>query len=240
MVPLLKKILLEGCQEIGISLDDKQVNLFLTYLDFLQKKNQEMNLTAIKEEEEIVVKHFLDSLLAVQALKLMPGVSLIDIGTGAGFPGVPLKIFFPQLKLTLLDSLRKRINFLEDLCQLLGFTDVSFIHGRAEDFGRQKSYREKYNYVVSRAVAELNILAEYCLPLVKVGGHFLALKGPLASEEINKSYHALEVLGGDLEEIVSCSLPLREDKRNLVLIKKNKSTPKLYPRKAGTPSKNPL
>jgi len=199
-----------------------------------------MNLTAIEEDQEIIVKHFLDSLTALNALKLEDGMRLIDVGTGAGFPGVPLKICYPKIQLTLLDSLNKRINFLQELCQLLGLEKVEFIHGRAEDYGKNPEYRESFDYVVSRAVAELGILGEYCLPLVRKGGYFLALKGPLAEEELEKGKKALQILGGKVEEIISLHLPLREDKRTLVLIKKINPTPKQYPRKAGTPQKKPL
>lgn len=231
---------MDGCQELGITLEEKQINAFLIYLDFLQQKSQEMNLTAIQDSEEIVIKHFLDSLTSLKALRLEPGVKLIDIGTGAGFPGVPLKIFFPELELTLLDSLKKRIGFLQELGDKLGLEGIEFIHGRAEDLGQRSIYRENYDYVVSRAVAELGVLAEYCLPLVKLGGYFLALKGPLAGEELTRGKDALKILGGEVEKIITFNLPLREDKRNLVLIKKNKTTPKQYPRKAGTPQKKPL
>jgi len=240
VILLLRKLLLDGCQEIGITLKEEQIESFMTYLTFLQQKSQEMNLTAIQEGEEIIIKHFLDSLTSLKALELQPGAKLIDIGTGAGFPGVPLKIVFPELQLSLLDSLKKRVGFLEDLCLKLRLKGVEFIHGRAEDFGQNTAYREKFDYVVSRAVAELGVLAEYCLPLVKVGGHFLALKGPLAGEELTKGKKALQILGGEVEKVITLNLPLREDKRNLVLIKKNKITPKQYPRKAGTPQKKPL
>lgn len=230
-----------GCGELGISLNDQQAQQFISYLEILQKKNQEMNLTAIEEDEEIITKHFLDSLTATRAMDLQKGTKVIDIGTGAGFPGVPLKIYRPQIQLTLLDSLNKRINFLRELCQQLGLAEeIEYIHGRAEDYGKNPKYREGFDYVVSRAVAELGILAEYCLPLVKKGGYFLALKGPLAEEELEKGKKALKILGGKVEEIFALNLPLREDKRNLVLIKKIDHTPKDYPRKAGTPQKKPL
>lgn len=237
---LLKDLLNQGCEELGISLNDQQVQQLESYLEILKQKNREMNLTAIEEDEEIVIKHFLDSLTALKALNLQKGTKIIDLGTGAGFPGVPLKIYFPSIKLTLLDSLNKRVNFLKELCDQLGLEDVEFIHGRAEDWGKNPQYREKFDYVVSRAVAELAVLAEYCLPLVKENGYFLALKGPLAEEELEKGKKALQILGGKVEKIISLNLPLREDKRNLVLIKKIRNTPKQYPRKAGTPHKKPL
>jgi len=240
VVVLLKKMFLQGCEQLNIELTDEQIEKFFLYLKFLQKKNQEMNLTAIQDDEEIVVKHFLDSLIALQAINLQPSDKLIDVGTGAGFPGIPLKILYPQIKLTLLDSLKKRIKFLQELSEVLALQEIEFLHGRAEDIGKNPIYREKFDYVVSRAVAELAILSEYCLPLVKVGGSFLALKGPLGEEELNKGEKALKILGGKVEKVVKCELPFREDKRTLLLISKKQTTPKQYPRKAGTPQKKPL
>jgi len=237
---LLRELLAQGCQELGITLTNRQADQLMDYLKFLQQKNQEINLTAIKEEEEIIIKHFLDSLTVLKAIQLKDEMKIIDIGTGAGFPGVPLKIYYPGIKLTLLDSLKKRVNFLQELCSLLGLEQVEFLHGRAEDYGKNPSYREKFDYVLSRAVAELAILAEYSLPLVKSGGYFLALKGHLTEEELVQGKKALEVLGGEVEKVLALNLPLREDKRNLLLIKKIKPTPKQYPRKAGTPQKKPL
>lgn len=234
----IMKLLASGCDELEIKLDIQQEKSFLSYLVFLQEKSKLINLTAIHEAEDIIIKHFLDSLTVARFIE--EESSLIDIGTGAGFPGIPLKIYYPVLKLTLLDSLQKRITFLQELADILALKDIEFLHGRAEDYGNKDDYREKFAYVVSRAVADLRILAEYCLPFLEVGGVFLALKGPSSQEELKIAQKALKILGGEIEKIESFNLPLREDQRNLIIIRKTFSTPQKYPRRAGVPQKKPL
>ncbi|MGM9571199.1 MAG: 16S rRNA (guanine(527)-N(7))-methyltransferase RsmG [bacterium] len=234
----LTELLTSGCDEIKLKLNTQQEKQFLSYLAFLQEKSKVVNLTAIHEAEDIIIKHFLDSLTVARFIE--GESSLLDVGTGAGFPGVPLKIYYPALKLTLLDSLQKRIAFLQELADILALKDIEFLHGRAEEYGSKDGYREKFAYVVSRAVADLRVLAEYCLPFVEVGGAFLALKGPSSQEELKTAQGALKLLGGEFEKIESFNLPLREDQRNLIIIRKAFSTPQKYPRRAGMPQKKPL
>ncbi len=187
------EILKRGTEEMGIEISHKQAEQFIKYKDILLEWNRKMNLTTITEEREIIIKHFLDSLSCIQTKYLKNTGKMIDIGTGAGFPGIPLKIILPDIKLTLLDSLKKRIGFLEEVCAELDLGGIEFIHGRAEDFGQNKNYREKYKYVVSRAVAALNVLTEYCLPFAQVGGHFICQKGPKLIEEIKDAQKAIKI-----------------------------------------------
>ena len=229
-----------GLDKLGISLSEEQINQFLKYYEMLVEKNKVMNLTAITEFEEVVVKHFLDSISIGKYYNMEKTDTLIDIGTGAGFPGIPLKIAYPNLKITLLDSLNKRIKFLEEVCGELGLEDVELIHGRAEDFGNNANYREKYNICVSRAVANLSTLSEYCLPFVKTGGYFISYKSGNVEEELLSSKNALRILGADLEKVETFMLPDTDIGRSFVFIKKTKNMAKKYPRKAGLPSKEPL
>ena len=232
----------DGTRELGITLSEQQLEQFYRYYKLLVEWNKVMNLTGITELEEVVSKHFIDSLALVKAVSLQDGrkVSGIDVGTGAGFPGIPLKIAFPNLKITLLDSLNKRIKFLNEVISQLGLQNVETIHGRAEDFGRDAKYREQYDYCVSRAVANAATLSEYCLPFVKVGGKFISYKANEVEEETKQAEHALEVLGGACVDIQKFQLPDSEMNRAFVIIEKKKRTPATYPRKAGTPSKKPL
>lgn len=228
----------------NIELSDLQVNQFMTYYELLVEWNSFMNLTAITDYEEVCLKHFLDSISIVNAFDFdslsSDSISLIDIGTGAGFPGIPLKIVFPNMKVTLLDSLNKRINFLNEVISKLGLNQIETIHGRAEDFAKNIAYREKYDLCVSRAVANLSTLSEYCLPYVKVDGLFVSYKSEKIIEEAEQAKKAIDVLGGEFEKQVDFVLPDSDIYRNVYLIRKKKSTPKKYPRKAGLPSKEPL
>lgn len=233
-------MLTEKVKELSIVLNDKQIQQFEQYYNILVEWNKVMNLTAITEYEEVVEKHFLDSLTIVNAIHVEKIETLIDVGTGAGFPGIPLKIAFPHLKVTLLDSLNKRIKFLNAVIDLLELNDIKAIHGRAEDYAKQAEYREQYDICVSRAVANLATLSEYCLPYVKVDGLFVPYKSGEIDEELKSSEKAVSILGGKVEEVVKFQLPGTDIGRSFVKIHKIKETKKKYPRKAGMPTKEPL
>ena len=230
----------KGLEELGIALSQEQKKQFITYYEYLVEKNKVMNLTAITEFDEVLQKHFVDSVLKSEIFIKEDTKTLIDVGTGAGFPGVPLKIMYPELKVTLLDSLNKRINFLNEVIAALGLTGVETIHRRAEDFAKPGKCREKYDLCVSRAVANLSTLSEYCLPFVKVGGKFISYKSEKITEEMNAAQHAVKILGGKMDGQVEFTLPDSDIYRNLLIITKQKFTPAKYPRKAGLPSKEPL
>lgn len=231
-------------KEFNIILDDKRLNQFIRYYELLTEWNKVMNLTAITDFDEVCKKHFIDSLSLIKAYNVDSIVnktaSVIDIGTGAGFPGVPLKIIFPDMKITLLDSLNKRVNFLQTVINELKLENIEAIHGRAEDFAAKGKLREKYDLCVSRAVANLSTLSEYCLPYVKVGGKFISYKSDNIEEEIKTAEKAVSVLGGKIEGQVKFILPHSDICRNLVVINKCRNTPGTYPRKAGTASKEPI
>jgi len=236
----MNKLLLEKVNELSISLNEKQIEQFIKFYHLLVEWNKVMNLTGITEYEEVVEKHFIDSLSLVNAIDIYECKNVIDIGTGAGFPGIPLKIAFPHLKITLLDSLNKRIKFLNTVIDELGLEDIHTIHGRAEDFAKQEDYREQYDLCVSRAVANLSTLSEYCLPYVKVDGMFIPYKSGDIEEELYNSKKAVQILGGKIENTIKFELPGTDIGRSFVKIKKIKNTGKKYPRKAGLPSKEPL
>ena len=229
--------------ELDITLSDSQAEQFIQYYEMLIEKNQVMNLTAITDFDEVLKKHFVDSLSLVKAYNLGSAngeVSLIDIGTGAGFPGLPLKIVFPKLKVTLMDSLNKRVDFLNEVIDTLKLDGIDAIHGRAEDYAKPEQLREKYDLCVSRAVANLSVLSEYCLPYVKVGGKFISYKSEKVAEELEEAENAISILGGKTVEQIAFTLPDSDIYRNLVMIKKITATPSKYPRKAGMASKKPL
>lgn len=233
------KLLKNDAIKFGISLSVRQEEMFSLYAELLVEWNEKINLTAITDEEGIVIKHFLDS------ISIMPSISaetkcLIDVGTGAGFPGIPIKIVKDKIKVTLLDSLEKRVKFLDEVSQRLGLKDIYSVHGRAEDFGSDKKYREQFDIATARAVASLPVLLEYCLPFVKVGGLFIAMKGPDAQNEIKDSEKALDVLGGEIMEVKEFTLPHSDNERSIIIIKKCRHTPTSYPRKSGKPTKQPI
>lgn len=226
--------------KIQIELSDKQTAQFEQYYEMLIAKNEVMNLTAITEFEEVVQKHFIDSVMIKDLRIPIGGERWIDVGTGAGFPGIPLKIVFPQLKVMLLDSLNKRVKFLQEVVNALGLEHVEAVHGRAEEFAKKAEYREQFDCCVSRAVANLASLSEYCLPFVKVGGAFVPYKSGKIQEEIEAAGRAVEILGGTVREMKEFVLPGTDMYRCLLKIEKVKSTAKRYPRKAGMPTKEPL
>lgn len=227
-------------KQLGIFLNDQQLSLFQQYYEMLIEKNKVMNLTAITEWDEVVDKHFIDSICLIQAVDLSGTKKVLDLGCGAGFPGIPLKIVFPELEIVLLDSLKKRILFLDEVIEKLDLKGIRAIHGRAEDYAKKEEYREQFDYCVSRAVANLTTLSEYCIPYVKVGGKFISYKSGKVKEELKEIKKAMFLLGGKVEDVVVFSLPETEIERDFVVIGKEKKTPKKYPRKAGLPGKEPL
>lgn len=229
-----------GCEVLNIELTEEQYQQFITYYEMLIEKNKVMNLTAITEYDEVIEKHFLDSLSLIKAVDLEKELSILDLGTGAGFPGIPLKIAFPDLNVLLMDSLNKRINFLQEVIQTLGLEKITAVHGRAEEMARKKEYRENFDLCVSRAVANLASLSEYCIPFVKQGGFFISYKSGEIEEELQQAEKAVKVLGGKVKEVIKFELPNTEMSRSFVQVEKIKSTPKVYPRKAGTPGKEPI
>ena len=229
-----------GLDRMGIAADETALERFEAFHAILDEYNARMDLTAVLDEDERVDRHDLDSAAPLAHGLLADGAKVIDVGTGAGFPGLPLKIFCPDAKLTLMDSLNKRVNFLQTVVDELGLEGVSCVHARAEEGARMKQYREQFDLAVSRAVARLPILCEYCLPFVKRGGHFLALKGRAYAEEVEEAAKAIKVMGGSKTEMREVHLPGLDDKRAIITVTKTMPTPKVYPRKAGTPAKNPL
>ena len=223
-----------------IPFSSEQQEQFVTYYKMLLEKNKVMNLTAITEFDEVLDKHFLDSIALARYVDLTTSISLIDLGTGAGFPGMPLKIMFPNLKVTLADSLNKRIVFLDEVIGELGLTDIQTVHARAEDLAHNPDYREQYDYCVSRAVANLSSLSEYCLPFVRIGGTFISYKSGEIEEELAAAKKAIFLLGGQFDQVIPFQLEGTDLGRSFVLINKDKKTAKTYPRKSGMPTKKPL
>lgn len=237
----MENILTTGLDALGISYTEQSIDHLITYYDMLLETNKVMNLTAITDAEEVARKHFLDSAVLLAAEKLPKGAKVIDVGTGAGFPGMVLKILRPDLEITLLDSLAKRIRFLEEVADRLGLRErLTLVHGRAEDFAQKSDFRERYAYAVSRAVASLNTLSEYCLPFVKIGGKLAAYKGPNAEEELTLAQNAIEILGGKAAGIQPVAVPGSDLAHNIVFIDKVLATPTKYPRSGNKPSAKPL
>lgn len=240
----LSQLLRAGASHFGKEINEQNIEQFTTYMELLKEWNQKINLTAIEDDRDIIVKHFIDSLSILPYVKDKKQ-TLIDVGTGAGFPGIPLKIVYPNLEVTLLDSLEKRVKFLNEVINATNisgnneFPPIKAVHGRAEDMGINPIYREKFDIAVARAVANLPVLLEYCLPFVKINGLFIAMKGS-NTEEIGNSTKALDILGGKIEKIEKMELPSTNIERNVVVIRKFRQTPTKYPRKAGKPSKEPL
>lgn len=233
-------ILRKECEKRKIILSEKQEKQFCDYYELLTEWNKVMNLTAITEYSEVVMKHFVDSLSIIEMIDMNSVKKVIDIGTGAGFPGIPLKIVFPHIEMTLLDSLKKRIGFLDTVIEQLELKNIEAIHGRAEEYARKDGYRESYDLCVSRAVANMSTLSEYCLPYVKKGGYFIPYKSGKIDNELEESRKALFLLGGKLKNVYKFNLSDTDLSRSLIMIEKTSSTSKKYPRKAGLPAKEPL
>lgn len=234
------KELYDKAAKLGLELSDGQLEQFRRYYDMLIEKNKVMNLTAITEYEEVLDKHYIDSLLLAKVYDLNSVTTMIDVGTGAGFPGIPLKIAFPQIEVTLLDSLNKRVRFLNDVIGALSLSGIQAVHARAEEAARNKLFRDHYDLCVSRAVANLAVLSEYCLPFVRQEGYFISYKSKDIGEELQNARKAIHVLGGSLEQTLTYELPETEILRQFVMIRKVQGTPNAYPRKAGTASKSPI
>ena len=232
-----KTSLKEKLEKININVNDTQVKKFYDYMNLLIKWNEKINLTAITEPEEIILKHFVDSLTIAKKIKTED--TIVDVGTGAGFPGIPLKIINPENKVVLIDSLNKRIKFLEEVIDKCDLKGIDVVHARAEDIGKDKNYREQFDVAASRAVASLDVLLEYMLPFVKVGGYAICMKGPNYKEELEIGRKAIDVLGGEYQFIETLNID-EELERNIIVIKKVKETPKKYPRKQGKPLKEPI
>lgn len=230
---------INALKEKGIELSTKQISQFKTYHKLLVEWNEKINLTAVTELEEVYLKHFYDSITPLFYAEIEEDASLCDVGAGAGFPSIPMKIIRPDLKITIVDSLNKRITFLNELTSVLGLDKIHLVHDRAETFGQHQA-RHMFDVVTARAVAQLNVLAELCLPLVRTGGQFIVMKGKKAPEELEESKFALDLLGGELSRVYELSLPQEESDRYIITIDKKRKTPKKYPRKPGTPNKSPL
>ncbi len=229
-----------GLEKLNIELSENKIKQFLIYYEMLMEKNKVMNLTAITEFQDVVEQHLLDSLSIAGNMDLSHDFKILDLGTGAGFPGIPLKIVFPELEIVLMDSLNKRIVFLQDVIAELNLDKIMAVHGRAEEMARKKEYREQFDFCLSRAVANLSSLSEYCIPFVKEGGMFISYKSGEIEEELNQAKKAVCLLGGEIEDVDKFILAGTDISRSFVKIRKIKRTPKTYPRKAGTPAKNPI
>lgn len=236
-----KKILIDGLKELGIiDVSEGKLDKFLSFKQIMLEWNEKVNLTAITEEREIFIKHFLDSATCLSTGYIREGMNVIDVGTGAGFPGIPIKILKDELNMTLLDSLNKRVSYLNDAVMRLDLKGINTVHARAEEAGSSKIHRESYDIVLSRAVAAMNVLCEYCLPFIKVGGYFLCQKGPDIQSEMEEAKAAIKTLGGKIREIKEYELPFSDIKHNIIIIEKIEFTPTKYPRKPGKPAANPI
>jgi len=237
---IIKENLLKGCFELGIEIQADQIEQFEKYAFLLKDWNKRVNLTAILEPQAIAIKHFVDSVALLAKVPITYGARIVDVGTGAGFPGIPLKIMRPDVSVFLLDSLQKRVHFLNHVIGELSLQAISAYHGRAEEVGQNKEYREQFDLAVSRAVSSLNVLAELCLPLLHVGGVFIPLKGPQLEDELRDAKQALKLLGGVVSEFTSYTLPISGDQRSIIVIEKTAQTPVKFPRRPGVPDKQPL
>ena len=233
-----KNKMIELSKKINIDITDEQLKKFYRYMDLLLEWNEKINLTAITETDEVILKHFIDSMTVFKYL--VESKNIIDVGTGAGFPGIPIAIMNQNKNITLLDSLNKRINFLNEVCSELKINNIKTYHGRAEEFGHNKQHREKYDIAISRAVANMTTLVEYLIPFIKVGGRCICMKGNDIEEELEQAKFAIKELGGKIEKVERFNLPNSDMERNIIIITKIKETPNRYPRKAGMPSKIPL
>ncbi|MCG9966856.1 16S rRNA (guanine(527)-N(7))-methyltransferase RsmG [Pelotomaculum terephthalicicum JT] len=236
----LLETLKKGLKEMGIEITESQLECFQLFYRLIVEENKKNNITAIVDEQEFAVKHFIDSLTCLKAGMFNDGMKLMDIGTGAGFPGIPLKICRPGLEVVLIESQAKKVKFLLKVIRAMDLKNISAMHTRAEEIGRKTFYRGYCDLVTARAVAELRVLAEYCLPVVKIGGFFLAMKGPKLFEELAAAEKAVNILGGEIAKIIKLNLPVTGDERNLVVVKKIKPTPEKYPRRPGVPLKKPV
>jgi len=238
-----ENILIDGCQKMGININNEQIRKFSRYLELLVQWNQKINLTSLKTSQEIIIKHFLDSISCVKVINKYvnkEGISVIDVGAGAGFPGIPIKIICPSIRLSLLEARKKKSIFLKKVTEEMNFQQAKILNGRAEAFGKSADHRERYDVAISRAVAHLNVLSEYCLPLVRVGGLFIAQKGRSYKQETEKSLKTVQVLGGELIGAENVRIPFINQERYLLVINKIKDTPSKYPRREGLPQKRPL
>ena len=234
------ELMKSSANSVGMEFNEDKYEKFIKYMRLVQEWNEKINLTAITEDDEFIKKHFIDCIKAFKSDQMKEANSIIDVGTGAGFPGIPIAIMRDDVEVCLLDSLNKRINFLQEVSKQVGIDNIEFIHGRAEDFGKSEAYREQYDIATARAVAGLPILMEFCVPFVKVGGYFVCLKGPNANLELEESKAAMEVLGVEFIEKINIELPESDLNHNILVFKKVKNTPSKYPRKAGKVSKNPI
>lgn len=231
---------IDALAEKGIHLSDHQIKQFRMYFELLVEWNEKMNLTAITDQQDVYLKHFYDSISAAFYIDFSEPLTVCDVGAGAGFPSLPMKICFPEMRVTIVDSLNKRISFLQHLSKELGLDHVEFVHARAEEFGQNAKYREAFDVVTARAVARLSVLAELCVPLVKVGGRFVAMKAASAQDELKDAKKALQTFGAEKKDQFDFQLPVEESDRTIYVFAKTKPTPKKYPRKPGTPNKSPI
>ena len=236
----LEKLLFESCKDMNIDISKSQINQFMLYKKLIIEWNNKINLTAITDDKDIIQKHFVDSISILSKINLKEYSNIIDVGTGAGFPGLPIKIMNDDINMTLLDSLNKRVNFLNEVITNLDLKNINCVHSRAEDLGQNINYREKYDMCVSRAVAHLSVLSEYCIPFLKLGGLFISLKGPNVFEELKESKKSIEILGGKVLDINNILIPKTDIEHSIILIKKVRHTPIQYPRKAGKITKKPI